>query len=382
DFTDPGGPLIEAAQDKLDRARIQRNEVAETARTAVRAARDAAPPKPSYSEQFGDGMDYLDLASTHLVGGVFKGSAGVVNFVRSVNPTDFYNLSHPAEYLTSLNSTVAGLAVAVNDPMGAGKQMLDDFMKDPTEGIGKFLPELVGTKGLGATKKAASIAKHLDDAKGPGRTANDVDGPNQAERPDCDKRCDGTDPVDLATGRMYLPQTDIVLPGVLPLVFTRRQESGYTCGRWFGPSWASTIDQHLEVDPEGVVLVTEDGLVVPYPHSAPGLAVLPVSPSAPYHPMERTPDGDWTLTDPTTGHTRRFTPSAGDPDGNGIAPIAQLEDRNGNFVTFEYDEQGTPSAYPTPAVTASASTRPTAASPPSTSMAAPASWRTATATET
>ncbi|WP_051809317.1 putative T7SS-secreted protein [Streptomyces sp. NRRL S-378] len=343
-FTDPADALFKAADDKLQAARTQRNEVAETARTAVRAARDAAPPKPSYAEQLKDGMDYLELAETHLAGGVLKGTAGLANFVRAVNPLDPYNLTHPAEYRTSLNSTVAGLVVAVNDPMGAGKQMLDEFMKDPSEGIGKLLPELLGTKGFGATKKASTVAKVGDDMPGPGRKGLDEDGPHQSEQPDCNKRCGGTDPVDLATGRMFLPQTDIVLPGTLPLIFTRRGESGYTAGRWFGPTWASTVDQHLEVDTEGVVLVTEGGLVVAYPHPAPGIPVEPVSPSAPRNPLERTPDGDWTLTDPATGHIRRFTPPAGDPDADGIAPIAQIEDRNGNLITFEYDEHGTPLA--------------------------------------
>ncbi|MET9856332.1 hypothetical protein ABZY57_25745 [Streptomyces sp. NPDC006450] len=75
---------------------------------------------------------------------------------------------------------------------------------------------------------------------------------------------------------------------------------------------------------------------------APGVPVLPVSASAPRHPLERTPDGDWTLTDPAAGQVRRFAPPAGDPDGDGIAPIAQLEDRNGNLITFEFDAHGTP----------------------------------------
>ncbi|MFD9405705.1 putative T7SS-secreted protein [Streptomyces sp. NPDC059989] len=344
DFSDPGVPLAKAAQDKLETARKQRNEVAETARTAVRAARDAAPPKPSYAEQLSDGMDYLEIAKTHLAGGVIKGTAGLANFVRSVNPMDPYNLTHPAEYLTSLNSTVAGLAVAVNDPMGAGKQMLGEFMKDPSEGIGKLIPELIGTKGLGALKKGASVAKLADDIPtGPGRRGLDADGPHQSGRPDPEKPSKHTDPVDLATGRMYLPQTDVALPGVLPLVFTRRADSGYTAGRWFGPSWSSTIDQHLEIDAEGVVLVTEDGLLVGYPHPAPGVPVLPSSRSGPRLPLERTPDGDWTLTDPATGHVRRFAPAPEwDGEGDGVAPIARLDDRNGNFITFEYDPAGIP----------------------------------------
>lgn len=340
-FTDPGVPLAKAAQDKLDTARRQRNDVAETARTAVRAARDAAPEKPSYAEQLQDGLDYMEIAKTHLAGGVVKGTAGLVNFVRSVNPMDPYNLTHPAEYLTSLNSTAAGLVTMANDPMGAGKQMLDQFMKDPSEGIGKLIPELLGTKGMGLAKKGMSTAKLADDLPGPGRKTVEGDGPDAHKTPDGDRTTGHTDPVDLATGRMYLPQTDVVLPGVLPLVFTRRAESGYTAGRWFGPSWASTADQHLEVDAEGVVLATEDGLLLAYPHPAPGLPVLPAT--GPARPLERTPDGDWTVTDPVTGHVRRFAPAADwDGEGAGRAPIAQLEDRNGNVVTFEYDAAGTP----------------------------------------
>ncbi|PWK72153.1 RHS repeat-associated protein [Streptomyces sp. CG 926] len=330
DFTDPGEPLVKAAQDKLDEARTQRNDVAETARAAVRAARDAAPPKPSYAEQLGDGMDYLELAKTHLAGGVVKGTAGLVNFVRSVNPMDPYNLTHPAEYLTSLNSTVAGLAVAVNDPMGAGKQMLDEFMKDPSEGIGKMLPELIGSKGLGALKKTASIAKHADDLKGPGRTHLDNDGPDSPSRTPTDKTC-VDDPVDVATGRMVLPQTDLVLPGSLPLVFTRSYESSYRAGRWFGPSWASTVDQRLEIDAAGVLLLGEDGSVLAYPHPAPGLPVLPTHGRR--LPLSVAPDGGYTVSDPESGHVRHFTAEG---------TLVQLDDRNGGWIAYEYDAEGAP----------------------------------------
>ncbi|MFC8586380.1 putative T7SS-secreted protein [Streptomyces sp. NPDC057217] len=329
DFTDPAGPLIKAAQDRLDTARTQRNEVAETARTAVRAARDAAPPKPSYAEQLKDGMDYLDLARTHLAGGVVKGTAGLLNFVRSVNPMDPYNLTHPAEYQTSLNSTVAGLAVAVNDPMGAGKQMLDDFMKDPSEGIGKLIPELVGTKGLGALKKGATVAKHTDDLK-PGRHQLTQEGPDGPSRAHADKTC-VDDPVDVATGRMVLPQTDLVLPGSLPLVLTRTFESSYRAGRWFGPSWASTIDQRLEIDATGIVLLGEDGSVLAYPHPAPGLPVLPTHGRR--WPLSAVPDGGFTVHDPESGRVRHFTAEG---------TLVQLDDRNGGWITYEYDADGAP----------------------------------------
>ncbi|MET9468612.1 putative T7SS-secreted protein, partial [Streptomyces sp. NPDC006544] len=344
-FTDPGTAIATAAQDKLDTARKQRNDVAETVRTAVRAARDAAPPKPSYTEQFGDGMDYIDLAKTHLTGGVLKGTAGIVNFARALNPTDPYNLTHPAEYLTNLNSTAAGLVTMANDPMGAGKQMLDEFMKDPSEGIGKMLPELVGSKGLGSLKKVGSAASHLDDLKGPGRKALDADGPEKPARSGCDIVCDG-DPVDVATGRMLLSQTDLALPGTLPLVFERTFESAYRAGRWFGPTWASTIDQRLEIDPEGVVFVREDGGLLVYPHPAPGVPVLPTHGRR--WPLQRESDGSYTITDPDQGLVRHFgTPhAAGAPTtteaADGVALLEQIGDRNGSTLLFEYDGDGIP----------------------------------------
>ncbi|PWK74622.1 YD repeat-containing protein [Streptomyces sp. CG 926] len=336
DYPDPGEAMAKAAHEKLVGARTQRNEQAETVAAAVRAARDAAPPKPSYAKQLSDGLDYLDLASTHLVGGVLKGTAGVVNFARGLNPLDPYNLTHPAEYLTNLNSTAAGLVTMANDPMGAGKQMLDEFMKDPSEGIGKLIPELVGSKGLGTAKKVASTAKHLDDIKGPARRG--VDDPANPSRTERAAESDPSDPIDLATGAMYLPQTDVALPGTLSLVFRRRVASDYRAGRWFGPSWSSTADQRLEIDPEGLVFVSEDGLLLSYPHPAPGVPVLPTH--GPRWPLDCDANGDYAITDPDTGRVRRF--ETRDPEE---ARLVQIDDRNGNWITFEYDAaSGAPSS--------------------------------------
>jgi RHS repeat-associated protein len=136
---------------------------------------------------------------------------------------------------------------------------------------------------------------------------------------------------------MYLPQTDIVLPGLLPLIFRRRVASDYRAGRWFGPSWSSTADQRLEIDSEGVVFVSEDGLLLAYPHPAPGVPVLPSH--GPRWPLDRDVDGDYTINDPATGHTKRFTTRHDD-----LALLTQIEDRNGNWITFEHDEAGAPSA--------------------------------------
>jgi RHS repeat-associated protein len=148
----------------------------------------------------------------------------------------------------------------------------------------------------------------------------------------------GTDPVDLATGRMFLPRTDITLPGLLPLDFRRRFESGYRAGWWFGPSWSSTIDQHLEVDEQGVIFVAEDGQLLAYSH--PVEADVPVVPQAgtPW-PLRRLEDGGYDIVNPLTGLVRRFTRPV-----DGTAVISSIHDRNGHFIDFEYDENGIPVA--------------------------------------
>ncbi|MFD7204823.1 DUF6531 domain-containing protein [Streptomyces sp. NPDC059893] len=53
---------------------------------------------------------------------------------------------------------------------------------------------------------------------------------------------------------MFLPRTDVTLPWTLPLLFTRRVESGCHLGRWFGPSWSPTVDQRLEIAGDGRLL--------------------------------------------------------------------------------------------------------------------------------
>ncbi|MER7794962.1 putative T7SS-secreted protein [Streptomyces sp. NPDC097640] len=339
EFRDPGTSHLNVAQEILSEARRQRNEAHTTAKAAVETARDAAPDKPSYAEQVNDGFTGLALHYSHFYGGIIRGTAGVVSFARQINPFDLYNITHPAEYVTNLNSTAAGLVQMANDPWGTLGTMWDTFQQDPSEGLGRLVPELIGTRGLGSAKRVATTARRVAETKPPARGLLNENGPHGHDTPNSGKRSDGSDPIDFATGRMFLPQTDVTLPGVLPLAFRRQVESGYTAGRWFGPSWSSTADQHLEIGPEGVVFVCEDGRLLDYPHPAPGLPTLPTAGIARW-PLERTVDGDYTLTDVDNGHTYSFTTPRHDPDG--IAPIEEIRDRNGNRIAFHYAPDGTP----------------------------------------
>ncbi|MFD8542411.1 DUF6531 domain-containing protein [Streptomyces sp. NPDC059649] len=175
---------------------------------------------------------------------------------------------------------------------------------------------------------------------GGARSEAEAGHPQDKTRSDAGKCTDGTDPVDLASGKVFLSQTDIALPGVLPLNFTRKYESSTRIGRHFGPSWSSSVDQRLEVDDAGVVFVTETGMLLQYPLPETGERVWPKD--GPRWPLMRTPQGDWAVNDPETGHTRYFSDASHAP---GIALPDEITDRNGNRITFDYaDETGIPYA--------------------------------------
>nr|WP_257134869.1 DUF6531 domain-containing protein [Streptomyces sp. wa1063] len=125
------------------------------------------------------------------------------------------------------------------------------------------------------------------------------------------KTCEN-DPVDVATGEMTLPQTDLALPGVLPLVLRRTHLSGYRYGQWFGRSWASTLDERIELDPlgGGAVWSREDGSLLVYPRLplAENDGVLPVEgPRLPLrHGGRSNRETTYLVTDPRSGLTRSF----------------------------------------------------------------------------
>ncbi|MEU3480423.1 putative T7SS-secreted protein [Streptomyces sp. NPDC033754] len=343
-FSDPGAAKRQRAREVLDDARKARNEAGETAKAAVGAAMAHAPKEPTGREkamlELADYSLGTSFELAHVGGGAIKGTAGLINFVRSVNPVDAYNLTHPAEYYKGVNMTLAGLVSTVANPDRALKNAWDAAKGDPSEFIGRLLPELLGTKGAGALRSGLRVGlngtKHLPDGKKPDGSRGDQEkDPPSTCKTGKETRCE-RDPIDIATGRMLLPQTDIALPGSLPLVFRRGFDSSRRSGRWFGPTWSSTVDQRLEIDAEGVVFSCDEGSLLAYPHPAPGVPVMPTHGRR--WPLDRVEDG-YTITDPDAGTVRHFTDHS-----DGLALLAQLDDRNGRWIAFEYDESGAPTA--------------------------------------
>ncbi|MGK5531096.1 polymorphic toxin type 30 domain-containing protein [Streptomyces sp. URMC 129] len=148
------------------------------------------------------------------------------------------------------------------------------------------------------------------------------------------------DPVDMATGELVMSATDVELPGVLPLILERHHISTYRYGRWFGTSWASTLDQRLLLDEYGARLFTADGMTLLYPRPIPGEQVMPVEGPRWGLSWDGQPGSPLTVHQRHTGRTLHFSAVPGRP-GSELA-LTAITDRNTNRIRFQYDETGAP----------------------------------------
>jgi RHS repeat-associated protein len=143
------------------------------------------------------------------------------------------------------------------------------------------------------------------------------------------------DPIDIATGRMILASTDLDLPGVLPLVLSRTHRSDYRAGRSFGLTWACTLDQRIEIEPEALHFAGGDGMLLTYPVPQGSRKVLPVL-GAPM-PLRGIETGGYVLVDHRAGRTLTFAP----PE-DGAALLESITARGGVTLRIVRDALGTP----------------------------------------
>ncbi|HWE88804.1 MAG TPA: RHS repeat-associated core domain-containing protein [Pseudonocardiaceae bacterium] len=339
-FSDPGAALRQQALELLDAARAKRDSAAGEAASAVSAATELAPAQPSFGQRladdFSDTVSGANLGVVHVAGGVVKGVAGIWDQVRSVNPFDPYNITHPAEFVDGLSNTAAGLVHMTLHPTALVRSLVGTgWGSDPFEAFGQLIPNValaVASDGGGTAAKAGA-----DAAANAARDAGEQAGRDAAgeaadnARPPQDMTCE-KDPIDVVSGNMVLPETDVDLPG---LVLRRTHISAYRNGRWFGRSWASTVDQRLIVDDQGVLYTAPDGVILFYPHPGVDAPVLPEAGAR--WPLARCADGGYTITDPRSGQVLHFERQIG-----GGWPITASADRAGRRITFHYSPDGTP----------------------------------------
>ncbi len=188
---------------------------------------------------------------------------------------------------------------------------------------------------LSASGLAAALAAHLPMAMG--TTANLISALTDGLRDAialADRQC-AADPVDVVTGDVVLSQTDLQLPGILPLVLSRAHVSSYRAGRWFGRSSAPPWTSEWRLTRAGYSLATDDGRLLRFP--VPPNDGSPVSPiRGPRWGLRRLTDG-YAMDDPRTGQSWWFR--TGGPivpvDGSAetlILPLTETVDRHGNRI--------------------------------------------------
>ncbi|WP_236792700.1 RHS repeat-associated core domain-containing protein [Amycolatopsis sp. GM8] len=169
-----------------------------------------------------------------------------------------------------------------------------------------------------------------DDGTGPSSIKDNNGSPKENSTPtDC--RPGSGDPIDMTTGRMMLEESDVEVPGALPLVLRRTHFSTYRAGFRFGRTWASTVDQRLEIEDGQIGFAAEDGTLLSYP-VVDGTA-LPVE--GPYWPLKRSPEGGYVIEQPDLERMLYFA-----PDGAGRLPLTAIFDNDGNVINFAHDSLG------------------------------------------
>ncbi|WP_157494571.1 DUF6531 domain-containing protein [Kutzneria sp. 744] len=248
-------------------------------------------------------------------------------------------------------SSFGGIGAVLAKAMGKGVQITGKVFSEGgrvVEGAGKRLHTTAdlheeadhkGASGLkrlhpdhdpGHLPKGSTAKKHpvgTQNAPGNHHRPKDL---HSTKTPEPERVCEN-DPIDVVSGDVVLAHVDVELAGVLPLVLRRTHISSYRAGRSFGPSWASTVDQRLEFDEQGVVFVAEDGMILAYPHLS---GTDPAPPQlGPRWPLCRT-DSGFAITQQGTGRTLHFA------DSDQVAALVAITDRNDNRIDFDRDDSG------------------------------------------
>ncbi|MFJ4894870.1 DUF6531 domain-containing protein [Streptomyces sp. NPDC088788] len=324
---------LDAAKKMAADARTMREEAARDAKSKIDEASDAGIHNRKWWEEVGDW--FSDNWDTIVA--VCKVVVAVVGVIAMIIGGPILGaivliaaLVVLADTLNKYRKGQAGLldvAFAALDCIPGGKGITS---------LGKL------AKGMKTLGKGGLKAMVKGFGKGLRREADDAVARSKPAR----GRCEGGDPVDMVSGEMFMEHTDVQLPALLPLVLRRTHVSTYTSGQWFGPSWASTLDERLELDSEGALFAAEDGMILVYPVPSPGSSVMPLE--GPRWPLDWDggPDAPLRVTDPESGHVRHFAPVSQPISAEQAftLPLAAVSDRNDHRIDIDRDPYGAPVA--------------------------------------
>ncbi|OIJ24590.1 hypothetical protein UG56_022080 [Nocardioides luteus] len=231
---------------------------------------------------------------------------------------------------------------------------MDDVVEELREAATKALRDVGHALKKNADDVADGIRKHADARRDldsdMARSGSDRPGGNTRDSTTTDgsSRDGGRDqqgcgdPVDVATGAVFLQWNDLTLPGDLPLILSRKHSSDWTYGHWFGPSWSSTFDERIDVHTDLVgrrsaVVVAADTRAHVFKNLRPGEWTRPVAGGA--LRLQVSEAGEYHLLDETTGETRHY---AGIGGPGGTAWLSSITNASGDRIRFARDELGAP----------------------------------------
>lgn len=341
---DPGLAALKDCYDRLDKLETELQTVIDvTKRQLVKAAEEAPdkPPPLKGWNRFEKGLGDFFGGAGDTMRGWYDGFDDLVR-------------DGPDGVGLHLAGMVDGASYAVQHPQEFAKAVVnwDEWQRNPSRAAGQLTPELLlalASGGAGAVRRGASTAKNAAQRlsnrelglrrDGSARARTDSD-PDRNTTPN-EERPTAGEPIDVATGEMVMSAIDVTLPGALPVVLERHYVSGHPCGGWFGPTWAGTLDQRLEIDGAGVVYVTDGGMLLTYPVPTPDVATLPTS--GPRWPLywDGKPDGAFRIVVPDRNRTLHFAPL---PVGGRELALTAITDRtgDGDRIDIAYDAQGAP----------------------------------------
>ncbi|MFE6157441.1 RHS repeat-associated core domain-containing protein [Streptomyces sp. NPDC056486] len=325
---------LDAAKKMAEDARKMREDAAGTAKKKLEDASDAGVQNRKWWEEVGDWVtDNWDTivevckvvvavlgVIAMIVGGPIL--AAIVLVAALVVLADTLNKYAKGE------AGLLDVAFAALDCIPGGKALTTvGKLAKGVKGLAKG-----GLKGIAKGLMKRGLRKEADNAIGKGKPFK--------------SRCKNGEPIDMISGEYLMTEVDVELPGLLTQILQRTHLSTYRSGQWFGRSWASTLDERLELDDEGILFATEDGMVLVYPVPVPGVPAFPEH--GPRWPLEwdGTRTGSIRISDPESGCTRHFFPAVQGtgPDGNYSLPLAEISDRGGHRIKFDRAPDGTPLA--------------------------------------
>ncbi|MEV6769833.1 putative T7SS-secreted protein [Nocardia sp. NPDC051030] len=166
-LTDSWSSIRDEARAILKAARAQRDSIAAQIASGIEAETSEAPTEPPFTQRMIDDVEDLkgvyDYGKVSFNSGLITSFSSIVQFARSTNILDPYNMSHPAAYFGHMADLGTGLVTAAADPGATVSAVLSDARKNPFEAGGAITGNILLTVATGGAGGAAKMGAQAVD---------------------------------------------------------------------------------------------------------------------------------------------------------------------------------------------------------------------------